>query len=434
MSQSSQLLPPILRSLPGTVFRLTIFCVLPLLAARPAQTQTFSVIHTFTGGSDGAMPYASLTFGGAGTLYGTTRAGGVNDCDGFGCGVVFKMTQHNGAWLLAPLYAFTRFSGSQPYAPVAFGPNQLLYGTTRFGGTFSPGCGGNEGCGLVFTLQPTPTACHAALCSWIDNSIYEFASGSDGEQPEGSLAFDQAGNVYGTTIEGGDPCNGGQVFQLARSGQSWTKTTVYNFLCGTDGAFPTGVIIDPFGNLFGVAGADGAYRYGAIFEVMPSGSGWTETLIHSFQNGSDGAFPNGGLVMDAEGNLYGATGGGGVHQGGTVFELSPSGGGWTFSVLASLPPNVVNGGGQGATGSPALDSAGNLYETTYDGGAFGCGSVFKLAHSGGQWTYIDLHDFNCGDDGGYPVAGPTLDSSGNLYGTTSNDGSLREGVVWEITP
>ena len=173
MTKPSRPLPLILRSLHWTVLRLAIFCVLPVLAVRPAQTQTFTVIHTFTGGRDGAQPYASVTIGGPGTLYGTTYAGGLNDCRG-GCGVAFKMTRHNGAWVFDPLHAFTPSSGSNPVAPVAFGPGNLLYGTAAEGGMGSCGLG----CGVVFTLHPPPTACHTALCAWIYNPIYEWASRS----------------------------------------------------------------------------------------------------------------------------------------------------------------------------------------------------------------------------------------------------------------
>jgi uncharacterized repeat protein (TIGR03803 family) len=143
----------------------------------------------------------------------------------------------------------------------------------------------------------------------------------------------------------------------------------------------------------------------------------------------------GGLVMDAEGNLYGNTSGGGTGGGGTVFELSPSGGGWTFSVLASF--SGLND--EGPAGSLAFDSAGNLYGTTSGEGAYGQGSVFKLTRSGGQWTYTDLHDFTDGDDGAAPPVGVTIDSSGNIYGVAEFGPpcSLSEqgcGVVWEITP
>jgi uncharacterized repeat protein (TIGR03803 family) len=448
MTMPSQLLPSILRSFQRTVLPLTMCCVVPVLAARPAQTQTFSVIHAFTGGADGALPYASLTLGGAGTFYGTAAAGGGvigRNCDPRtgGCGVVFKITQHNGGWILSPLYAFTGFNdGRNPMAPVVFGPGALLYGSTAYAG--NNGQCSFEGCGVIFTLQSPPTICRTALCDWTENPIYQFATQTDGREPMGNLAFDQAGNVYGTTLEGGTgmcslPSTGcGTIFQLTRSGNTWTNTTVYNFLNQSDGAIPeSGVIIDSSGVLYGVA-AGGAHGDGVVFTLTPSESGWTETVIYSFHNGNDGANPVGGLVMDVEGNLYGTTANGGGGGGGTIFELSPSGGGWTFSLLASL----FGIPGAGSRGTLAFDSAGNLYGTTWGNGAHQCGSVFKLTSAVGQWTNTDLHDFTCGDDGGFPEAGVTLDSSGNIYGTaaeygppqTCQLGGLGCGVVWEITP
>jgi uncharacterized repeat protein (TIGR03803 family) len=287
----------------------------------------------------------------------------------------------------------------------------------------------------VFTLQPQPTSCPAVSCDWIENSIYKFVSLDDGMEPMGNLAFDQAGNIYGATTYGGtNPCGTnppgcGSVFQLTRSGSSWVKTTIYNF-AGTDGEFPIGgVIIDRFGNLYGILNQGGANNFGAVFELTPSGSGWTEILLHTFQFLADGGAPWGGLIMDAAGNLYGTTPGGGSEGGGTVFELSPSGGSWTFSVIASLPGLE----GAGPRGNLAFDSAGNLYGTTPQNGAYNSGSIFKLTHSGAQWTYTDLYDFTDGADGSWPQAGPTVDASGTIYGVAAG-GPAQNGFVWEMTP
>jgi uncharacterized repeat protein (TIGR03803 family) len=438
MMKASRLLPSIFRKFSSTAL-VTISCLLPVLAVIPAQCQTYRVIHAFTGGGDGRGGFAGVTLNG-GILYGTAGAGGGRDgrnCNPrtVGCGVVFQMKQHNDEWVLTPLYRFMGFhDGRGPLAPVVFGPGGLLFGSTSSGGNIGvPECEFG-GCGVVFTLHPSATACHSAICDWIENPIYQFASFSDGWNPMGDLAFDQAGNVYGTTEFGGNCIfsNGcGTVFQLTRSGSNWTKTTLHEFThdVGGDGVLPySGVMVDHLGNLFGTAQGGGANDYGTVFELTPSGSGWTYSIIYSFQNLDDGNFPRGGLITDAQGNLYGTANGGGAGGGGTIFKLSHSGGGWTLSVLASLPG--LNG--DGPEGDLAFDSAGNLYGTTNGGGAFGWGTVFKLTHSGGQWIYSDLYDFTCGADGGRPVAGPTLDSEGNLYGT-ANCGS-NDGVVWQITP
>jgi uncharacterized repeat protein (TIGR03803 family) len=450
VTKLSHLRPSILRDInsQGTVLPLTIFCVLLVLVIKPAQAQNFSVIHAFTDGVDGAFPEASLTIDETGNLYGTTIiGGGVNgrDCDprAAGCGVAFKMMPHNGGWIFAPLFAFDDFDGAAPVAPLTFGPGGLLYGSTTDGGNNLNCFSSFYGCGVVFTLQPPPTICRSALCYWLENPIYTFTSESDGFEPMGNLAFDQAGNIYGTTAYGGtNTCgtgaNCGNVFQLSRSGSAWTKTTLYNFTPGSDGIWPvSGVITDSSGVLYGITNQGGTYDFGTVFELTPSESGWTETVIYNFQDGVDGGGPWGGLLMDAEGNLYGTTATGGAGHGGTVFELSPSGGRWTFSVVASL--FGVEGGG--SVGSLTFDSAGNLYGTTRGDGAYGYGNIFKLTPSGRQWIYSDLYDFTGGSDGRSPYAGVTLDSGGNLYGTTLEGGntggacaSFGCGVVFEITP
>jgi len=409
---------------------LSILCSL-IICSATASAQTFSVLHAFTGQRDGGNPSASLTFDAAGNLYGTTYGGGGvvgNGCQPSGCGVIFKMTHHSGGWVLTPLYAFFgQTDGAGPIAPVIFGPNGLLYGSASNGGRGDCIIGNFFGCGVVFTVH------------------YQFLSYTDGFMPVNNIAFDPAGHIYGTTYYGGTGnCLGfgcGTVFQLTQTGPPWTKTTLYNFTGESDGAFPTsGVVIDRFGVVYGTALGNGVENYGTIYELTPSGSGYTQSILYTFHNGSDGGGPYGGLVMDADGNLYGTTSTGGSGGGGTVFELSPSGGGWTFSVISSLA-GPINGGSQG---SLTFDSAGNLYGTTYVDGAHDCGSVFKLTHSGGQWTYGDLYDFTCGNDGGLPEAGVTLDASGNIYGTAEAYGPNDTcdfggptggcGVVWEITP
>ena len=172
--------------------------------------------------------------------------------------------------------------------------------------------------------------------------------------------------------------------------------------------------------------------------MTPSGSGWIEKVIYSFQGNTDGRFPYSGLIIDQSGNLYGTTTDAGSGYGGTVFELSPSGGGWTYSVLYSLTGSL--GDSCGPAWALVMDAAGNLYDTTECDGANKAGNVFKLTNTGGSWTYTSLHDFTGGNDGSCPISGVTLDASGNLYGTTYYGGDLNCGntygcgVVWEITP
>src|SRR5271166_1949839 len=248
--------------------------------------------------------------------------------------------------------------------------------------------------------------------------------------------------LYGTTAYGGggSGCGGnngcGTVYKLTPSNGGWTESVLYSFQGGSDGAFPyAGVIFDQAGNLYGTTAYGGGSGCagngcGTVFQLTSSGSGWVENTLYSFQGGNDGASPFGGLIFDQSGNLYGSTAytsSFGV-GGGTVFELSPSGSNWIHTVLYSFS------GGAGPYDTLTID-AGNLYGTTNRDGAYGYGSVFKLTHSGGGWTYTSLHDFTAGSDGGYVYGGVILDSSGNLYGTTQYGGSGGDtGVVWEITP
>src|SRR5271166_2917290 len=168
-----------------------------------------------------------------------------------------------------------------------------------------------------------------------------------------------------------------------------------------------------------------------------SGGVCTENVLYRFQDGSDGAVPFGGVIFDNSGNLYGSTLVHGLGGGGTVFELSPANGNWTFSLLYSFI-----GSGFGPAASLTMDAAGNLYGTTDKNGAFGAGTVFKLTPSGGSWKYTSLHDFTGGSDGGNPFSNVTFDANGNLYGRTSAGGDTSGdcqglvgcGVVWEITP
>jgi uncharacterized repeat protein (TIGR03803 family) len=295
------------------------------------------------------------------------------------------------------------------------------------------------GCGVVFTLRPPATICHAVLCPWTENVIYQFIDQVDGWAPEGSLAFDQAGHVYGTTSLGGIGGEG-TVFQLARSGSGWAKTTIAEYHFGNgDPIIPLNLISDPAGNLYGATYYGGAQNLGSVFEVTRSGSNWTTIVLHSFTDLGTGIHAYGGLVRDTAGNLYGTTQQGGASGGGIVYELSPSNGGWTHSLIANLP-----GPGLGPTGNLAIDAAGNLYGATYSDGTFQCGNVFRLTpSSGGNWTYTDLYDFTCGNDGGNPNGGVTVDASGNIFGTTffygqsganCAIGANQCGVIWEITP
>ena len=413
-------------------------CSLVLVSAIPAAWgQTYTVIHNFGGGLDGAEPSAGLTIDSAGNLYGPTFEGDA------GTGTVYKLSHHSGGWLLSPLYLFPGGSdGSVPYARVIFGPSGALYGTTGFGGEGPCQTYYHTGCGTVFSLQPQPHPPATPLTLWNEQVLYRFSGGSDGANPySGDVVFDSAGSIYGTTYNGGaQACSGGcgVVYKLTPSGGSWSESVLYAFT-GLDGTHPwAGVTFDHAGNLYGTTVYGGAYNAGTIFELTPSGSGWVEHVIYSFTGGSDGGNPYAGLIFDASGNLYGAAGSGGAGGGGTVFELTPSGGGWNSATLYSFSGAT----GQFAPGPVAnlvLDSAGSLYGTTHADGTYYYGSVFKLTPSGGGWNYSSLHDFTGGADGGYPRSNIVFDRSGNMYGTaaeggTANCGQASCGVIFQIAP
>jgi uncharacterized repeat protein (TIGR03803 family) len=367
-------------------------------------------------GSDGSEPEGGLIFDTAGSLYGTTYVGGTA-----GLGAVFKMTPNSqGGWTESMLYSFKNTaSGEYPMGNVVF-DNRNLYGTTSQGGSTSSSC--PKGCGTVFKLTPSGAG-------WSQSVIRAF-SGADGISPAGSLVLDSTGNLYGTAGAGGAFGFGG-VFQLApSSGGAWTETVLYSFTGGMDGSGPAeGVVFDQAGNLYGVTGNGGAYGAGTIFKLAPSSGGtWKETVIYSFSNGLDGSFPQGPLVFDEAGNLYGTTLGGSGSSYATIFQLSPAGGSWTL--------NVVDSSTNGQYFGPVIvDAAGNLYGSVSGGGNQRYGSVFQLKPGSGGWTATVLHTFAGGrKDGAYVSGTLARDAAGNLYGNSPGGGTVNAGVVFEIVP
>ena len=428
------------------------------LQHRKANLQSLTgpeqVIYTFQGGDDGEFPVGGLIFDASGNLYGTTTGDATSDCSGGVCGSVFKLSPNgSGGWTETTLYDFKGGSdGAMPVSPLIFDQSGNLYGTTMSGGTD----------GTVFKLSPTGSG------GWTETILYSFKGGnSDGAQPNGGLIFDPSGNLYGTTLSGGNQgCSDdgyeycGAVFELSPNGSGgWTETILYDFSNADGGPPPSGLILDASGNLYGTGSQGGGdicfdgEGCGVIYELSPNGSGgWTETVLHRFQGGSsDGENPNATLIFDQAGNLYGVTdagGGTGCSNGngcGTVFKLSPNGsGGWTETILYTF-----QGGSDGSYPVAPLvfDPKGNLYSTTEFGGdptctgnGDGCGTVFELSPNGtGGWAESVLYRFQGSTDGSNPVSGLVLDESGNLYGnamyggTTTCNGLPGCGVVFEVS-
>ena len=402
--------------------------LLVALTIPPAAAQSFTVVHSFTGGADGNGPSAGLTHYSGETFYGGTVTS------------VFRQARQGNGWTVVPTAELPGGAGGFAVnGRLTVGPDGALYGATAFGGFTT--CNGGLGCGVIFKLTPPANFCRGVLCYWNETVLYSFApSGSPntGYEPTGGLVFDGAGNMYGTANEGGQ-YGYGTVFELSPSASGWTASVLHSFSRATDGSAPNGSLaIDGSGNLYGTTYTGGDLNCaagagcGVVFELSHSGSEWVETVLHTFEGVTDGALPYGGLIADSAGNLYGGAGEGGAHQGGTVYELTPSHGGWTFNLLYALTGTASQAG---PVGLLALDSRGNIFGATNSLGDHSYGNVFELSLVNGSWNYRDLHDFE-GPDGEFPPDGPTLDASGDLIGTTGFGGnnSCQCGVIWEITP
>ncbi len=298
-------------------------------------------------------------------------------------------------------------------------------------GNTANGGGGGLGFGTVFELSPSSGG------TWTESILYAFAGGSDGDRPSGAVALDASGNVYGVTELGGAN-NYGIVYKLTHGSSGWTETILHSFAGGSDGAYPLyRVVFDASGNLYGTTQGGGNPECnggcGVIFKLSPTASGWTESVIYSFTGLADGSRPA-SLIFDASGNLFGAAIGGGnltscSNGCGTIFRLTPVVGGWRFGRLYAFQ----NAGGANPV-SITLDPAGNIYGVTENGGiACSCGVAFKLTKPavGGLWRESILHAFTGKYDGYLPL-GIAIDSSGNLFGNTPSGSTHGYGTIFKI--
>jgi uncharacterized repeat protein (TIGR03803 family) len=429
----------------GFAALLAIFAVTTLITATPAVAQTEKVLYSFNNTTSYKGPFgppASLIFDADGNLYGTTVQGGTSSGPNGG-GAVFELTKMCGRWTEKTLHDFgSGEDGAEPDASVIFDAVGNLYGTTQVGGVYNYG--------TVFELSPTADG------GWTERVLHSFnPDGKDGALPVASLVFDANGNLYGTTSDGGANCGQsgcGIVFELSPSRDGgWTEKILHAFGSGEDGSDPrAGLIFDATGNLYGTTYHGGSYSSGSVFELSQTGDGdWTESILHNFDNTvTDGAFPSAGLILDADGNLYGTTVFGGaftstsschetVGRGGcgTVFELMPAaGGGWTKSILHSFEAGATDGSQPFA--GLIFDASGNLYGTTAGGGEIRGGTVFKMTPAaGGVWHETLLYRFGVSTGNGLdPMASLIFGGAGNLYGTTEGGGAHDLGTVYEITP
>lgn len=388
---------------------LTAVLIVLLVGMVSAQAQTFTVLYEFTGASDGAHPYrGSLLVDNKGNVYGAASGGGNTACNpSFGCGVLFKI---NSKARESVLYTFNGSpDGAEPYVTAIANPAGGGYAIAEYGGT-GPCVRGLSGCGAIIKIDGTGK----------ESVLYSFEGSPDGTYPQPGLVRDAAGNLYGTTELGGT-FDDGTVFRIDPSG---AETVLYSFAGSSDGEWPTGGLVrDKKGNLYGTTELGGADNVGTVFMLDSAGQ---ETVMHSFGAGSDGAIPFAGLAHDAAGNLYGATQSGGAHNYGAVFTISRATG--QESVLYSFAGAPGDGSSPYAT--LVVDAKGNLYGTTWNGGANDDGTVFKLDPAGDETL---LHSF-AGSDGRQIYGGLVLDAAGNLYGTALLGGINDNGTVFKLTP
>jgi uncharacterized repeat protein (TIGR03803 family) len=387
---------------------------------------TENVLYDFTNGSDGRDPQSQVIFDAAGNLYGTTLDGSSG-----GAGAVYELKKGSGgSWTEKTLYGFKN---------VGFGAQDLVFDAQ--GNLYGSLNGGGPCCGAVFELSPNSNG------SWTETTLWTFKDRGDGGDPTDVLLGPQ-GQLYGGTFLGGGSGIAGSIFELQSNAGNWQLTTLYDFP-PSDGSGPyAGLIFDAAGNLYGATNSGGLQNLGSVFKLSPAGQGWQESLLYSFTSDADTpseAFPS-SLVIDKAGNLYGAAGyTGEINRArGSIFELSPS---------ATLPWHEANladfhGALANPIGSLIFDKSGNLFGTVLNGGANGHGAVIEFTPQGnGQWKLITIYSFaGYPNDGSHPGAALVMDSAGNFYGTTEAGGSSSAncftendqpsgcGTVFELSP
>jgi uncharacterized repeat protein (TIGR03803 family) len=345
----------------GTVFQLT----------RTQSGWTKKTIYAFTARKDGGLPLGELAKDEAGKLYGTAiRGGNLSYEYGTGCGVVFELTPAPQRWKETVVHAFHLKDGCMPQGELVWDGAGNLYGTTSIGGDLS--CARGDGCGTVFKLS-------RSAAGWKLITLHAF-HGKDGGSPV-SLLRDRSGNFYGATAGGGDSELGGTVFKLSPSGKTWKLTTLYSFTGGNDGSSPlAGVVFDQSGALYGTTYYGGTYGLGVVYKLTPAKPAWKEKVLHTFAGGQDGGNPYSNLLFDPQGNLYGTASAYGGENHGEIFKLTNSGGQWTESIAFSFNESD----GSAPEGDIIWDASGNLYGTTSAAGDFcngdqsGCGNVYEF--------------------------------------------------------
>lgn len=379
------------------LFGLSPIVAIVLMASAPASASpSEKVLYAFRG-APGGCPVGKLVFDDSGNLFGSTSGCGETDA------TVFEMSPNgDGTWSLVTL--FDELASSN----LTFGSDGNLYGTST---------GGQDDPGRIIELV------RGGDGQWTESVLYSFDGyNGDGSRPTAGVVFDRMGNMYGTTQAGG--ANGlGAVFELTPSGSgTWTESLLRSF-SGIDGSTPLGgVIVDSAGQLYGTTSEGGRENLGVVFELQPAADGWTEIVLHSFGNnsGTDGAYPMAGLTVDSVGSFYGTTSEGGLRYG-TVFSLSQTGGSWVETVLHRFNP--LSGDGMYPNSSLTIDSAGRLYGVVTLGGEYNYGIAYRLVRNkDGQWVESGRYAFEGGVDAGYPVGSLTFGPKGGIFGASTSGG------------
>ena len=397
-----------------------------------ACAQTESTIFTFSEATT-FWPQGGLLEDSAGNLYGVAKGGG-----SYGVGAVYELsppTVSGGAWTQTVLYSFVPYGGGGyvPISDLVRDQKGAFYGTFFAGGDPTCNCGG------VYKLNPPAVQGGA----WTESAIYSFKT-ADGHLPtQAALALTTKGTLYGTTIQGGT-WDSGVIYQLTtKNGISYTESVLYSFGDTGDASVPNGpILMDTAGNLYGVTAQGGTYGQGALYKYVPAANGnpATESLLFSFGGSTtSGSSPSGNLVFDVGGNIYGVTTFGGTNNDGVVYSLAPAQPTWTQTVLYTFSSSSGVSPLGGLTWNHKNN---NLYGSTSNMNAHpaGAGTIFKLvppAVKGGTWTESSLMQFTYKVNGGYPTGAVWLDTkTGDLYGSAQQGGiegcDLYCGVLWQI--
>jgi uncharacterized repeat protein (TIGR03803 family) len=407
----------------------------PADAAAVALPYAEQVVYSFTGkGDDGLHPDAGLVADGTGKLYGTTGNGGPHYA-----GTVFVLVPSGTGFAERTIYRFQGGSdGAGPFASIIVDTSGALYGTTYAGGGL---CGGS-GCGIAFKLTPGPSG-------YSETVMHRFGAAGDGGTPLSALLAGRSREFYGTTISGG-AFGYGVVYRLRPTATGYSEDVLYSFRRGSDGASPVGaLILDASGTLYGTTVAGGSAGCsgegcGTVFKLTPAGGGYVESVLYRFGIArNDGSQPESSLLADGSGNLFGTTVSGGYcymdpHGCGTVFELTKRGSRYSEDILHRFRGRSD---GRYPFGNLIANASGTLFGATAKGGggrsgcdSFDCGTVYELRPSGRRYVERTDFAFRRLGEGDNPVGGLVLGPSGALFGTTWQGGAFNSGVVYEVSP